>query len=224
MEQKLGWDLAERVDRYIESLFVPRDAALEQGLAAAGEAGLPEIQVSANEGKLLYLVARMVQARRILEIGTLGGYSTTWLARAVPEGGKVVSLELDPRHADVARANLERAGVGHRVEVRVGRAAELLRRMIDARETPFDLVFIDADKEGYCEYLSLSLGLTRAGSVILADNVIRRGLVLEADPTDTRARAARDYNRAIATHPSLESIVLPIIRTHLDGLSISIVR
>jgi caffeoyl-CoA O-methyltransferase len=224
MEETLTWELAERVDRYIEGLFVPAEPALEQALEAAQKAGLPEIQVSANEGKLLYLIAKMVKARRVLEIGTLGGYSTTWLARAVPADGKVVSLELEHRHAEVARANLEQAGVGRRVDLRVGPAAATLERMIDLGEPPFDLVFIDADKEGYGEYLTLSLRLTRPGSVILADNVIRRGLVLDPDSADTRARAAREYNQAIAAHPGLESLVLPIIREHLDGLAISIVR
>ncbi len=224
MEEKLDQELAESVDRYIEALFAPREAALEQGLADARAAGLPEIQVSANEGKLLYLIARIARVRRVLEIGTLGGFSTTWLARAVPADGQVVSLEIDPRHAEVARNNLDRAGVGRRVVIHEGPARESLRRMIEDQVEPFDLVFIDADKEGNCEYLELSLNLTRPGSVILADNLIRGGRVLESEPAEANARAARRYNDAIARHPRLESIVLPIIRDNLDGLSISIVR
>jgi predicted O-methyltransferase YrrM len=193
-------------------------------LVEARAAGLPAIQVSANEGKLLYLIARLVRAERILEIGTLGGFSTTWLARAVPASGKVITLELDAHHAQVARDNLDRTGVGERVEIRVGRAAESLGRMIAEREAPFDVVFIDADKEGYCEYLDLSLRLTHPGSVILADNVIRGGQVLDAGSSDSRVRAAAVFNQTIAAHARLDSIVLPIIRTNLDGLSISIVR
>jgi caffeoyl-CoA O-methyltransferase len=224
MEETLDRDLAERVDRYIEALFAPAEAAMDQALVEARDAGLPAIHVSANEGKLLYLIARMVRAERILEIGTLGGFSATWLARALPANGRVVTLEVDQRHADVARKNLDRAGVGDRVEIRVGRAAESLSRMIAEREAPFDVVFIDADKESYLEYLDLSVQLTRIGSVILADNLIRGGRVLEASPSDANAAAAKKFNAAIARHPRLESIVLPIIRKNLDGLSISIVR
>jgi predicted O-methyltransferase YrrM len=224
MEENLDRELAERVDRYIEDLFVPRDPALAQGLAEADQAGLPAIQVSANEGKLLCLIAKMVRAERVLEIGTLGGFSTTWLARALPANGKVVTLEIDSRHADIARKNVDRAGIGGRVEIRVGRATELLSHMIAERDAPFDLVFIDADKESYCEYLELGLRLTHPGSVILADNVIRGGRVLEASPADSRVVGVKQYNEAIARHPRLDSIVLPIVRNNLDGLSISIVR
>ena len=223
-EETLDRELAERVDRYIEELFVPAEPAFDLALSEARAAGLPAIQVSANEGKLLYLIAKMVRAERALEIGTLGGFSTTWLARALPANGKVVTLEIDARHAEVARRNLDRAGVGGRVDIRVGPAVESLGRMIAERETPFDVVFIDADKEGYSEYLDLSLRLTHPGSVILADNLIRGGRVLQANPSEPNAVAAKRFNAAIARHPRLESIVLPIIRENLDGLSISIVR
>src|SRR5512135_2152856 len=167
--------LAVKIDHYIEHLFNPHDEALAQNLRDAQAADLPAINVSPNEGKLLYLIAKMAGAKRVLEIGTLGGYSTTWLARALPADGKVITLELDQKHAEVARKNLERAGVAGRVEVRVGRATETLRRMIDQREAPFDVIFIDADKTGYVEYLNLSLRLSRTGTVILADNLIRNG-------------------------------------------------
>ena len=172
----------------------------------------------------MYLIAKMAHAKRILEIGTLGGYSTTWLARALPTDGKLVTLELDPKHAAVARHNLDRAGVSQRVEIRVGRAVDSLRTMIDHVEAPFDLIFIDADKPLYPDYLTLAMQLTRPGTIILADNLIRNGRVLNAQSTDENARGARAYNAAIAAHPRLESIVLPIIRENLDGLSISIVR
>ena len=216
--------LARRVDKYIEKLCIPRDDALEQGLKDAGQAGLPAIHVSANEGKLLYLIARIAGAKRVLEIGTLGGYSTTWLARALLPDGKVITLELDQRHADVARKNLDRAGVGDRVDIRVGRAADSLRAMVDRGEGPFDLIFIDADKESYVEYLNLSLRLARPGTVILADNLIRNGRVLEARPSEASARGTKAYNEALAAHLSLDSLILPIIRENLDGLSISIVK
>ena len=221
MPDTLDNRLARRVDEYIERLFVPRDGVLEQGLRDAGQAGLPAISVSPNEGKLLYLIAKMAGAQRALEIGTLGGYSTTWLARALPSGGRVVTLEMERKHADVARRNVDRAGVGERVEIRVGPAADTLREMIERGEALFDLIFIDAYKTGYVEYLNLSMRLAHPGTVILADNVIRRVLALA--PDDEESRGIRAFNEAIAAHPRLESLILPIIRENLDGLSISIV-
>ncbi len=216
--------LMRHIDQYIEHLFVPRDAALSQGLKDAQAAGLPSINVSANEGKLLYLIVKMAKAKRVLEIGTLGGFSTTWLARALPANGQVITLELDQKHAGVARKNLDRAGVGDRVEIRVGRAIESLRKMIASGEASFDVIFIDADKPSYLDYLNLALQLSQPGTIILADNTIRNGRVLEANPPDENARSARAYNDAIASNPRLDSIVLPIIRETIDGLSISIVK
>lgn len=214
---------ASRVDDYIRALFVPPDAALERGLSDAVAAGLPEIQVSPNEGKLLYLLARIAGARRILEVGTLGGYSTAWLARALPPGGRLVSLELEPRHARVARRNLERCGLARRVVIRVGPAAESMRDMIRRRLRPFDLIFLDADKESYSEYLDLAVRLARPGSLILADNVIRNGRVVDGAPPEAADRAIREFNAALAAHPRLDSLILPVFRNKLDGLSVSIV-
>ena len=215
--------LAQQVDQYIERLFVPSDEVLIQNLKDAAAAGLPTINVSPNEGKLLYLIAKMVQARRILEIGTLGGYSTTWLARALPSDGKLITLELDEQHAAVARRNLDRAGVGDRVEIVIGRGVDSLAALLDRNEPPFDLIFIDADKPAYVEYLNAALKLARTGTVILADNLIRNGRVMHEHLSDASARGARAYNETIAHQPRLESIVLPIIRENLDGLSISVV-
>ena len=217
-------DLLLAIDRYVEELFAPTDSLLANNLKAAEAAGLPSINVSAAEGKLLYLLAKIAGARRVLEIGTLGGYSTTWLARALPAGGTVISLEVDARHADVARKSVEGAASGVSVEVRLGDAVESLRAMIAAREDPFDVVFIDADKGRYVQYLDLSLQLCRSGSIVLGDNLIRHGLVLDASTTDESARGARAYNEAIASHPRLESIVLPLVRDKVDGLSLSRVR
>jgi len=216
--------LIDRVDRYVEALCARQDAALVENLKNAERAGLPAINVSPNEGKLLSLLAKLSGARRILEIGTLGGYSTTWLARALPPDGKVITLEVDSKNADVARMNLKLAGVEERVEVRVGNAADTMRKMTAAHEDPFDLVFIDADKPRYPEYLKLALELTRPGSLILADNVIRNGRALEASPSDANARGVKAFNEAMAAHPRLESIILPIYRDKLDGLAISRVK
>jgi predicted O-methyltransferase YrrM len=216
--------LAESIDRYIEDLFTPEDPALSENLRDAAAAGLPAIQVSRNQGKLLYLLAKISGAKRILEIGTLAGYSTTWLARALPPGSSVVTLERERSYAQVARRNLERAGVWECVEILLGDAKDTLRHLIAGGVTPFDLIFIDADKAGYVEYLELSLQLSHPGTIILADNVIRSGRVMEADPADASDRGARAYNTAISTHPMLESLVLPIIRHRIDGLAISVVK
>jgi predicted O-methyltransferase YrrM len=216
--------LARRVDAYVEGLFVKTDPALAACLEDAAAEGLPPIHVSPNEGKLLHLLARVSGAGRILEIGTLGGYSAIWLGRALPPEGRLVSLEVDPTHAKVARTSLARAGLGGKVEVLVGLAEASLRSMIERGERPFDLVFIDADKPGYVNYLHLSMQLSRPGTLILADNLIRNGRVMDERPTDESAAAARAYNEAIARHPRLDSLVLPIIRDDLDGLSISIVK
>jgi predicted O-methyltransferase YrrM len=222
--QTIDDQLLERIDTYVETLFAPQDQGLVQGLKAAESAGLPGINVSPSQGKLMYLLTRIAGARRVLEIGTLGGYSTTWFARALPVNGKVITLEISPRNAEVARANLEHAGVGGLVEIRVGAAADSLKKMIAAKEEAFDLVFIDADKPGYVEYLRLTLELSHPGTVILADNLLRNGLVLEDQPSDENARGAKAFNEAIAASPRLESIVLPIYREQVDGLSISLVK
>ncbi len=216
--------LLEQINDYIEERFAPLDATLARNLEAARAAGLPEIHVSAAQGKLLYMIAKIAGARRVLEVGTLSGFSTTWLARALPAGGEVVTLEKDPAHAEVARRNLDGVAPGVTIDVRTGDAAESLRAMIERKEATFDLVFIDADKLGYVVYLDLVLQLSRPGTVILADNVIRHGMVMDETTTDESARGARAYNAAIAAHPRLETILLPILRDTIDGLAISLVR
>src|SRR5215208_2305310 len=214
--------LLAEIDGYVEELFAPQDEALEAALQESRDAGLPEIQVSPNEGKLLQLLAEMVGARRILEIGTLGGYSAILFGRTLPEDGSLISLEIEERHAQVARKNVERAGLAEKVEIRVGDARELLAGLVENDEGPFDVVFIDADKEGYPEYLEWSLGLARPGSLILGDNTIRSGSIL--DPQDDSARATSEFNERIAGDPRLSAILLPILRERVDGLTIARVR
>jgi caffeoyl-CoA O-methyltransferase len=214
--------LLRRVDDYVEGLFVTPDPALENALRRSREAGLPEINVSATEGKLLRMLAEMVGARRILEIGTLGGYSAIHLARALPENGGLISLELDERHAAVARENVAEADLESKVEVRVGDARESLASIDEKGEGPFDVVFIDADKGGYSEYLEWAIRLSRPGSLILGDNAIRGGDVL--DPGDESSRAVREFNERLARDPRLSAIVLPLIRERIDGLAIARVR
>ncbi len=213
------------VDRYINDLFAPPDDALEGAVRAAAEAGLPPIQVTPSQGKLLHVLARLCGARRILEIGTLGGYSAIWLGRALGAGGRLVTLELSREHAAVARASLERAGLSDRVEVLVGPALESLP-VIEARgDGPFDMVFIDADKPGYPEYLRWAVRLTRPGGLIVADNVVRGGRVLAPDPDDEAARGATEFNAALAAEPALDAVVLQLVgaKGH-DGMAIATVK
>ena len=212
-------DLLLRIDTYIEELFAPPDPALEGALRRSRAVGLPEIQISPTEGKLLRLLAEIAGVRRILEIGTLGGYSTIHLAGALPEDGLLVSLEVDERNAGVARENIAEAGLESVVEVRVGNARELLAWMFEDGEGPFDLTFIDADKGGYPEYLEWALRLSRPGSLILGDNAIMGGSVIE--PEEGSAQAIRQFNERLAQDPRLSAIVLPLIRGRVDGLAIA---
>jgi predicted O-methyltransferase YrrM len=216
--------LIERIDRYIEDLFTPADPALLENLKDAEAAGLPAINVSPNQGHLLYLLVKIAGAKRVLEIGTLGGYSTTWLARALPRDGVLISLERELKHAQIARRSLERAGLGTVVDVRVGPANDSLRNLIRSGVEPFDVIFIDADKTGYLEYLELSLQVSHSGTLILADNVVRNGKVLDENPADANDRAIRNYNAAIASHPRLETLIVPLVRDEIDGVAISVVR
>lgn len=223
MSDAPGYSKLQQIDNYIESLYSTNDEALAATLKSMEENGLPSINVSANEGKLLYLLAKISGAKKILEIGTLGGYSTIWLARALPPGGRLLTLEYDPKHAEVARASIARAGLADVVEVRLGAGLDLLPQIAANGEGPFDLFFIDADKVSYPDYLDWSIKLSRPGSLILSDNLIRDGAVLNPSPDDETSSAIARYNRKLATHPRLESLVLPIIRENVDGLGITIV-
>jgi predicted O-methyltransferase YrrM len=218
-------ELFTDVDRYIDGLFVPPDRALDEAIQSSVAAGLPQIHVSAAQGKLLYLLARLAGARRILELGTLAGYSTIWLARALPPDGRLLSLEVSGQHAALARTNLARAGVGDRVEVLVGPALDTLARLVERREPPFDLVFIDADKPNYPGYLEGALRLTRPGSLILADNVVRAGAVLSPETIDDNAAGARAFNAALAADPRVDATILQLVgsKGH-DGLAIALVK
>ena len=215
----------EAVDTYIEKLFIGDDPALTAALAAAAAAGMPDIQVSAVQGKFLYLLAKMIGAKRILELGTLAGYSTIWLARALPDDGQLVTCEYDQKHAKVARGNLDRAGLGEKVEIITGAALETLPKLVARNGQPFDLVFLDADKNNYSNYLDWALKLTRSGSFIIADNVVRGGAVLAPKKGDAFTNGARDFNAKLAADPRLEAIVLQSIgaKGH-DGLAYARVK
>jgi predicted O-methyltransferase YrrM len=210
------------VDAFLESILIGEDEALTEAVASSERAGLPPIQVSAAQGKLLHLLAKTQGARRVLEIGTLGGYSAIWMGRALPEGGHLISREASPRHAEVASGNIARAGLVGIVEIRVGLASETLPQLADERPEPFDMVFIDADKAGYPAYLEWALKLTRPGGLILADNVVRGGAVADALSRDTNVRGVRAYLEAVAADPRLDGTVIQTVGAKgYDGLSIA---
>ncbi|MFD7086677.1 O-methyltransferase [Streptomyces sp. NPDC059896] len=210
------------VERYFTDQLVPADEALTAALAASEAAGLPAISVAPNEGKLLHLLARVQGARRILEIGTLGGYSTIWLARALPEDGKLISLEYDPAHAEVARANLAHAGLDKIAEVRTGPALESLPVLAAEDAGPFDLVFIDADKKNNPHYVEWALKLTRSGSLIIVDNVVRNGAVADAHSTDAAVLGTRRAIELMAEHPRLSATAVQTVGTKgYDGFALA---
>lgn len=213
------------VDRYISEKVVGPDAALEAALAANAAGGLPSIDVAPNQGKLLHLFVKMTEAKRVLEIGTLGGYSTIWMARALPEGGRLVTLELNPKHAEVARANLQRAGVANKVEVRVGAALDSLAALVAEGAAPFDLIFIDADKQTIPDYVTRAMQLARPGTVIITDNVIRDGAVIDPESTDTAVQGVQKMFDRLAAEPRLTATAIQTVGSKgYDGFAIAIVN
>ena len=213
------------VDEYLRDLFAPADPALADALHASEEAGLPPGQVSPNQGKLLFLLARAVRARKVLEIGTLGGYSTIWLARALPSGGRLVTLEADPDHAEVARANLRRAGLGDVVEIRLGRALDTLPKLQAEGAGPFDVVFIDADKPPYPDYLSWALRLSRPGTLIIADNVVRKGAVADTASEDENVRGIQRFLEALAQERRATGVAVQTVGSKgYDGFALALVE
>ncbi|HXR38743.1 MAG TPA: O-methyltransferase [Terracidiphilus sp.] len=212
------------VDAYFGDLLAPSDDRLDAALKANEQAGLPTIDVSRLQGKLLELLVRISGAQRILEIGTLGGYSTIWLARALPGDGRIVSLELDPLHAKAARANLQNAGVLGCVDLVVGPAIETLPTLENTGTAPFDLIFIDADKESYPEYLQWALKLSRPGTVIVADNVVRQGKIVDPDCDEARVEGIRRFTEQLAAEPRLSATVLQTVGVKgYDGLALAVV-
>jgi predicted O-methyltransferase YrrM len=212
------------VDSYIADLFIAPDFALEAALDSSRAAGLPSINVSAAQGKLLYMLARIQAARSILELGTLGGYSTIWLARALPPEGHLLSLEVDPTRAELARANVSRAGLASLVEIRLGRAEDSLQQLVTQSHLPFDLIFIDADKTGYAEYLKWSLKLARPGTLIIADNVVRKGAVADPASTDDNVQGIRKFNQLLAAEKRVTTTVIQTVGSKgYDGLALILV-
>lgn len=218
-------ELWTTVDQYLVERLIPRDPVLDEALKANASAGLPTIDVAPNQGKLLHLLARIQGARRILEIGTLGGYSTIWLARALPADGKLVTLEAVAKHAEVARANIQRAGLSSIVEQRLGPAVDSLSQLHKEGTAPFDLIFIDADKENIPLYLEWSLRLARTGTIIVVDNVIRDGAVVDPKDPDPRVHGVRRFFDMVATDSRLDATGLQTVGSKgYDGFALAIVR
>jgi predicted O-methyltransferase YrrM len=212
------------VDRYLDDLLVGHDAALEAVLQASAEAGLPPISVSPTQGKLLNLLARVRGARAILEIGTLGGYSAIWMARALPADGRLITLEVDPKHAGVARASIARAGLAERVEVRLGRALDTLQRLGAENAGPFDLIFIDADKPQMPEYFRWALRLSRPGTLIAIDNVVRDGAVIDSGSLDASVQGVRRLNELMASEPRVSATAIQTVGAKgYDGFALALV-
>jgi len=217
-------DVWEAVDKYFDEMLIPHDSTLDDALATAAAANLPAIQVSSVQGKLLHLLALIMGARNILEIGTLGGYSTIWMARALPEGGRIITLEADPKHADVARKNFARAGVENKVELRLGKALDTLPQVAAEGRGPFDMFFIDANKSNMPEYFEWSLKLARKGSVIIADNVVREGAVLDAKSKDADIQGIRRFLEMVGKEKRVSGTALQTVSTkNYDGFALVLV-
>jgi len=221
MDQKVF----KAVDRYISDLFNPKDDALIAAELSHKQEGIPNINVSPNLGKLLYLLVKLTNAKKILELGTLAGYSTIWMAKALSEDGRLISLEIDPHHADIARKNISRSGLSDKIEIRVGKAIELLPVLEKENAGPFDMIFIDADKPPYTEYFEWSLKLSRPGTLIIADNVIRDGKVLDPNQEDPMVKGAQRFTKALAAHKGVDATILQTIGVkEYDGMAIAVVK
>lgn len=214
-----------QVDQYISDLLLPPDPILDDTIKSIENAGLPPISVSANQGRLLQILVLLTKANRILELGTLGGYSTICMARAIPEQGRLISLELDPHCAEVAQTNINRAGLDAKVEIRVGKALDILPGILEANEGPFDLVFIDADKPPYAEYFDYAVKLSRPGTLIICDNVIREGKVLDPSCEDELVQGVQRFNKALAKDQRVAATIFQTIgaKEH-DGMALAVVR
>lgn len=218
-------EIWKKVDNFFTDALIPADTALDAALAVNREADLPAIDVTPLQGKFLELLIRATGAKRVLELGTLGGYSTIWMARAVGENGKVITLELEKRHAEIARRNIDNAGLADRVELRVGPASDSLAALIAEKSAPFDFIFMDADKAGYPNYIRQSLKLSRPGTLIIADNVVRDGKVIDPENPDPHIKGVRRFTEIVAAEPRLSTTVLQTVGSKgYDGFAIAMVN
>jgi predicted O-methyltransferase YrrM len=221
----MDYELFEQVDQYIGSLLGEEDEALKNAIKAIDKAGIPQISVTANQGKFLQVLAKLANAKKILEVGTLGGYSTIWMARALPAGGKLITLEIDKLHAEVALQNFKNAGVENRVELRLGPALETMPALVRENAGPFDMIFIDADKPPYPEYFELALKLSRPGTLIIADNVIREGKVLDESHPDDKVQGVQRLNKMLSGNEKVTATIIQTVgaKEH-DGMVIAVVN
>lgn len=214
-----------KVDHYISQMLAPEDEVLQETIKSLDTAEMPQISVTANQGKFLQVIALMCNAKRVLELGTLAGYSTIWLARSLPEDGKIVTIEFDPRHANVAKQNIKNAGLLDKVDIRVGKAMDIMLEIKEAKEEPFDLIFIDADKPPYAEYFEMALSLSHPGTVIICDNVIREGKVLDENSTDDRVIGVQRFNKLLASNKNITATILQTVGVkEYDGMAIAVVK
>jgi predicted O-methyltransferase YrrM len=217
--------LFEQVDGYIANLLGAEDIHLKQTIESIRKGDIPQISVSANQGKFLQVMAQLCGARRILEVGTLGGYSTIWLARALPPDGKIITIELNKHHADVAQKNFDAAGLSNKIELRIGKASEVLVKMVEQREGPFDMIFIDADKPPYTEYFGFALSLSRPGTLIICDNVIREGKILDEDSKDENVKGAKRFNEMLSRNDRVTATIIANVGVkEYDGMAIAVVN
>lgn len=221
----MNTEIFSTVDNYISSLLAPEDKALTDTLASLDTEGLPQHSVSANQGKFLQVMMAACNAKRVLELGTLGGYSTIWLARALPDTGKVVTIEVDEHHAEVALKNIANARLSAKVDMRIGRALDILPQLIETHHEPFDLIFIDADKPPYVEYFNYALRLSRPGTIIICDNVIREGKVLDPNSADEKVQGVQRFNAMLSKNTQVTATILQTVGVkEYDGMAIVVVN
>ena len=221
----MNQSIFESVDQYISQLFHDEDDCLKATEQSVIESGIPQISISPNQGKFLQLLAKLCSAKKILEIGTLGGYSTIWMARALPDDGKLVTLEIDKKHAEVAQQNFNRCGLASKIEIRLGKAIELLPQLQAEGAGPFDMIFIDADKPPYTEYFQYALSMSRPGTLIVADNVIRDGKVLDPNHADEMVKGAQRFNQSLAANKDVTATIIQTVGVkEYDGMALAVVN
>jgi len=214
-----------QVDNYISALLASEDVALTNTIKSLDEQGLPQHSVSANQGKFLQVMMIACNAKKVLELGTLGGYSTIWLARALPDNGKLITIEVDKHHGDVAHKNIDNAGLSHKVDLRVVKALDILPKIVEENEEPFDMIFIDADKPPYTEYFNYALQLSRPGTLIICDNVIREGKVLDENSTDEKVKGVQRLNKMLSENKKVTATILQMVGAkEYDGIAIAVVN
>ena len=218
-------EIFSRVDNYISNLLAPEDKALADTIKSLDTEGLPQHSISPNQGKFLQIMMIVCNAKKVLELGTLGGYSTIWLARALPNNGKVITIEVDKHHGDVAQKNIDNAGLSQKVDLRVGKALDILPQIIAEKDEPFDMIFIDADKPPYAEYFDYALQLSRPGTLIICDNVIREGKVLDSNTIDEKVKGVQRLNKMLSLNTKVTATILQTVGVkEYDGMAIAVVN